>query len=112
MGKIKCTNYKVGNNCLASCTAEKDLGDIMDHTWNMSQQCEAVATSVNILVYINRYVMGRPQEVVLLLHATLVRPQLDYCVQLWAPQFMKCEQIGENPEESNRNDKRLRKPDL
>ncbi|CAM5157187.1 unnamed protein product [Eretmochelys imbricata] len=35
--------YKMGNDCLGRSTAERDLGVIVDHKLNISQQCNAVA---------------------------------------------------------------------
>uniref|UniRef100_K7F0L4 Reverse transcriptase domain-containing protein n=1 Tax=Pelodiscus sinensis TaxID=13735 RepID=K7F0L4_PELSI len=82
--------YRMGSDCLGGSTAERDLGVIVDHKLNMSQQCDAVAKKANmILGCINRCVVSKTREVILLLYSALVRPQLEYCVQFWAPHFKK-----------------------
>uniref|UniRef100_K7EZW8 Reverse transcriptase domain-containing protein n=1 Tax=Pelodiscus sinensis TaxID=13735 RepID=K7EZW8_PELSI len=82
--------YRMGSNCLGRTTAEKDLGFIVDHKLNMSQQCDTAAKKANrIMESINRNVVSKTQEVILLFYSALIRPQLEHCVQFWAPHFKK-----------------------
>ena len=82
--------YRLGNSLLTSAEAEKDLGVIIDAKMNMGQQCGDVVRKANsTLSCIHRCISSRSKEVILPLYAALVRPQLEYCVQLWAPHFKR-----------------------
>ncbi|CAM5077495.1 unnamed protein product [Natator depressus] len=96
--------YKMGNDCLGSSTAERDLGVIVNHKLNMSQQCNAVGKRANtILGCISRNVVSKTREVILPVYSTLIRPQLEYCPVLGATFQERCGQIGKSPEKSNKN---------
>jgi len=79
-------------------------GELVDRKLNMSQQCALAAQKASqILGCIKRNMASRLTEGILPLYSVLVRPHLDYSVQLWSPQHRKDMDPLEQVQESHKN---------
>jgi len=87
MGKDnKRFQYEMGGIVLRTTEEERDLGVIVNSSAKPSRQCAEAAGKANkVLGMIKRTIISREKEIMLELYKTLVRPHLEYCVQVWCP---------------------------
>ena len=86
MHKIK----SLGNNVLKSSEKERDLGVMIDKSMKFSEQVSSAVGKANAtLGMIKRSNTCRKKNIVTKLYKALVRPKLEYCVQVWRPYLLK-----------------------
>jgi len=84
------SKYRPYREQMKSSPEEMDLDVLVDDKLNMTQQCVLTVQKANcILGCTKRSVASRAREVILRLCSTLVRPHLEYDIQLWSPQHSK-----------------------
>ncbi|GAB0182584.1 hypothetical protein GRJ2_000723700 [Grus japonensis] len=82
--------YRLGDEGIESSPAEKDLGVLANEKLDTSRPCALTAQKANrVLGCIKTSVTSRSREVILPLYSALMRPHLEYCIQLWGPQYKK-----------------------
>ena len=79
-------NYEMENLVLESVEEERDLGVMIQNNLKFDKQCLKAANAGNqVLGMIKRSFSFRDKDNILLLYKTLVRPKLEYCIQVWRP---------------------------
>lgn len=83
-------NYHMKDEVLFSDSTEKDLGVHITTDLKSSKQCsEAVKKANQVLGMINRHFVVRDKNTIIQLYKSLVRPNLEYCIQVWSPHYKK-----------------------
>ena len=98
-GKCKCLhigpgntsmNYEMGGTILSTTVKEKDLGVTMNANMKASEQCRIAASKGNqVLGMIHRNITYKDKSLIVPLYKAIVRPHLEYCIQVWSPYLRK-----------------------
>ena len=79
-------SYEMGGMGLKVSEEERDLGVIMHKSAKPSWQCAEASKKANSTLGIIRgTIVTRDKDTILRLYKSLVRPQLEYCIQVWSP---------------------------
>src|SRR6218665_1954564 len=83
-------SYVMGGKVLKVSEEEIDLGVIMHRSAQPSRQCAEASKKANSTLGMIRWtIVTRDKDTILRLYKTLVRPQLEYCIQVWSPYLKK-----------------------
>jgi len=79
-------SYKMGGEVLKESEEERYLGVIMHRSAKPSRQsAEASKKANSTLGMIRKTIVTRDKDTTIRSYKTLVRPQLEYCIQVWSP---------------------------
>ena len=89
--------YKLGGNTLKSVHEERDLGVVIDQDLTFEKHMlEKINKANQKIGLIRRSFMHLDKETFLMLYKSLIRPQLEYANQVWAPRLKKHKTLLEN----------------
>ena len=79
-------NYVLDGTLMKKSEQEKDLGVLTSGTllWN-DQIVSCINKGNQMICWITRNLISREKSLMLRIYKSLIRPHLEYCVQLWSP---------------------------
>ena len=81
-----CNKYFLDGKELPKITSEKDLGVLVSDSWTWQSHIDSIIKKANSCVaWVLRSVISRSPEVMLQIYKSMIRPHLEFCVQLWSP---------------------------
>ena len=81
-----CNQYYMGDVLLPSVDSEKDLGVLVSKNLNWNDHITSCINKANACIaWVTRSVISRESEVMLQIYKSMIRPHVEYCVQLWSP---------------------------
>ena len=81
-----CHEYILDGERIKVSDQEKDLGVLTSDTLLWNDQINSCISKANKLIcWITRNLINKDRSVMVPVYKTLIRPQLEYCVQLWNP---------------------------
>ncbi len=83
-------DYKLMGSILSKTTEEKDLGVFVSENFKPTLNCNKCSKAANRVVgLIRRNISSKGIEGMMILYKSLVRPLMDYCIQVWKPYAKK-----------------------
>ena len=80
------SKYYLNNIELPVITSEKDLGVLVSSDWKWEQNIHAIVNkATSVAAWVLRTIVTRSPDIMLNIYKTIIRPHLEYCVQLWSP---------------------------
>ena len=81
----------MGGTILSKTVKQKDLGVTMNANMKVSEQCRIAASKGNqVLGMIRRNITYyKEKSLIVPFYKSIVRPQLQYCIQAWSPYLRK-----------------------
>ena len=81
-----CNKYYMGDVLLPAVDSEKDLGVLVSKTLNWNEHITSCINKANsCIAWVTRTIISRESEVLLQIYKSMIRPHIEYCVQLWSP---------------------------
>ena len=81
-----CNQYFMGDVLLPDVETEKDLGVKMSKNLNFVEHINSCIKKANSMIaWVTRTFVSRDKEVMLKVYKSMIRPHMEYCVQLWSP---------------------------
>ena len=81
-----CHSYYLDGNLLPTVDSEKDLGITVTKTVDWKEHVSNIIKKAKgVTAWVSRSIVSRSPEIMSKIYKSLIRPQLEYCVQLWSP---------------------------
>ena len=87
--------YTLDGNMLEVVESEKDLGLTVSNDLKWDENVKSSLCKANrMIAWISRNIICKSKEVMKKIYTCLIRPHLEYCVQLWSPVMLLAMAIG------------------
>ena len=81
-----CNEYYMGEILLPTVNTEKDLGVIVSKSSDWTDQIKSCINKANAsIAWVTRSIISRERTLMLQIYKSYVRPNVEYCVQVWSP---------------------------
>ena len=79
-------SYELNHVSIENISYEKDLGVMTNDFLNWDEQIKKCISKANkMIAWITRNLIIREKKVMINIYKTIIRPNLEYCAQLWSP---------------------------